>query len=42
MEYTKEQISELINKHSEREHGLQDLLEIMLESMMSAERGEYL
>ncbi len=46
MEFTKEQISEIMCKHSERENGLHDLLEIMLEimleSMMVAERGEYL
>ena len=39
---TKEQLSELICKHSERENGLQDLLEIMLESIMVSERREYL
>ena len=39
---TKEQLSELICKHSERENGLQDLLEILLESMMVSERREYL
>ena len=42
MVLTKEQLSELICKHSERENGLQDLLEIMLESMMVSERREYL
>ena len=42
MKFTKEQISEIMCKHSERENGLHDLLEIMLESMMVAERGEYL
>lgn len=42
MEFTKEQISEIMCKHSERENGLHDLLEIMLESMMVAERGEFL
>ena len=35
MMLTKEQLSELICKHSERENGLQDLLEILLESMMA-------
>lgn len=39
---TKEQLSSVIAKHSERENGLQDLLEIMLESMMLTERNEYL
>lgn len=42
MHLTKVQISELMRKHAERENGLQDLMEIMLESMMVAERGEYL
>lgn len=42
MDFTKEQISELMCKHAEREHGLHDLLEMMLESMMVAERGEFL
>ena len=42
MDLTKEQLSELICKHSERENGLQDLLEILLESMMVSERREYL
>ena len=39
---TKEQLSAVISKHLEREVVLQDLLEIMLESMMVAERGEIL
>ncbi len=42
MMLTKEQLSELICKHSERENGLQDMLEILLESMMLSERREYL
>ena len=42
MVLTKEQLSELICKHSERENGLQDLFEILLESMMVSERREYL
>lgn len=42
MMLTKEQLSELICKHSERENGLQDLLEILLERMMVSERREYL
>lgn len=42
MELTKEQISELVCKHTERENGLHDLMEMMLESMMIAERREYL
>lgn len=42
MQFTKEQISELMCKHAQKENGLHDLLEIMLESMMVAERGEFL
>lgn len=42
MVLTKEQLSKLICKHSERGNGLQDLLEILLESMMVSERREYL
>ena len=38
---TKEQISEQMRKHAEKKNGLHDLMEIMLESMMVAERGEY-
>jgi hypothetical protein len=43
---TKEQISEQMRKqmrkHAEEKNGLHDLMEIMLESMMVAERGEFL
>ena len=39
---TKEQISEQMRKHAEKRNGIHDLMEIMLESMMIAERGEYL
>ena len=42
MEFTKEQIFELTSKHFEKENGIQDLLEIMLESLMVAERREFL
>ena len=42
MEFTKEQIFELTSKHLEKENGIQDLLELMLESMMVAERREFL
>ena len=38
MDFTKEQLSEVLCKHAERENGLQDLMEIMIESMMVAER----
>lgn len=39
---TKEQISEQMCKHAQKKNGLHDLMEIMLESMMVAERGEFL
>ena len=39
MDFTKEQLSELICKHTEKENGLQDLIEIMLESLMVSERA---
>ena len=39
---TKEQISEQMRKHAEKKNGFHDLMEIMLESMMFAERGEFL
>lgn len=42
MDLTKVQISELMHKHAERENGLHDLLEIMIESMMVTERSEFL
>ncbi|WP_298074348.1 hypothetical protein [uncultured Bacteroides sp.] len=42
MDLTKEQLSELICKHSERENGIQYLMEIMLESLMVSKRREYL
>ena len=42
MHFTKVQISELMRKHAEQENGLHDLMEIMLESMMVAERSEFL
>ena len=42
MDFTKEQLSELICKHTEKENGLHDLMEIMLESLMVSERREYL
>lgn len=42
IEFTKEQLSQLMSKHSERKNGLHDLLEILLESMMLAERSEFL
>ena len=42
MHFTKVQISELMRKHTEKENGLHDLMEIMLESMMIAGWGEFL
>jgi len=42
MHFTKVQISDLMRKHAEKENGLHDLMEIMLESMMVAARGEFL
>ena len=42
MDLTKLQLSELMRKHAAKGNGLHDLLEIMLESMMVAERGEFL
>jgi len=42
MNFTKEQLSEAFVKHLDREKGLQDLMELMIESMMMAERREFL
>lgn len=42
MDFTKEQLSEVFIKHLDRERGLQDLMEVMIESMMRAERREFL
>jgi len=42
MKMTKVQLSELMREHAERENGLQDLLEIIIESMMLSERSEFL
>lgn len=42
LSFTKEQLSEVMCKHAEKENGLHDLLEIMLKSLMVAERGEFL
>ena len=39
---TKGQISEQMCKHAQKKNGLHDLMEIMLESMMVAERSEFL
>ena len=40
--FTEEQLSEVICKHAEKEIGLHDLLESMFESLMVAERSEFL
>lgn len=42
MDFTKEQLSDVFVKHLEREKGLQDLMELMIESMMMSERREFL
>lgn len=42
MDLTKSQLSELMCKHAAKGNGLHDLMEIMIESMMVAERGEFL
>ena len=42
MDFTKEQLSEVFIKHLDREKGLQDLMELMIESIMMAERREFL
>ena len=40
MDLTKLQLSELMCKHAAKGNGLHDLMEIMLESMMVAERDD--
>lgn len=42
MDLTKLQLSELMCNHAAKGNGLHELMEIMLESMMVAERGEFL
>jgi putative transposase len=42
MDFTKEQLSDVFVKHLERERGLQELMELMIESMMHAERRDFL
>jgi transposase-like protein len=42
MDFTKEQLSDVFIKHLNREKGLQDLMELMIESMMQAERRDFL
>ena len=40
--FYKEQLSVVMCKHAEKENGLYDHMEIMLESLMLEERGEFL
>jgi len=42
MDFTKEQLSEVFVKHLDREKGLQELMELMIESIMRAERQDFL
>jgi putative transposase len=42
MNFTKEQLSAVFIKHLNREKGLQDLMELLIESMMRAERRDFL
>ncbi len=42
MNFTKEQLSDVFIKHLDREKGLQDLMELMIESLMRSERRGYL
>ena len=42
MDFTKEQLSDVFIKHLDREKGLQELMEIMIESMMRSERRDFL
>lgn len=42
MDFTKEQLSDVFIKHLDREKGLQDLMELLIESMMRAERRDFL
>ena len=42
MDFTKEQLSDVFVKHLDREKGLQDLMEVMIESMMRSERRDFL
>src|SRR5210317_476707 len=42
MDFTKEQLSDVFVKHLDREKGLQERMELMIESMMQAERRDFL
>ena len=42
MNFTKEQLSDVFVKHLHRKKGLQELIEIMIESMMRSERRDFL
>jgi hypothetical protein len=41
MEFTKEQLSDVFIKHFNREKGLQDLMGLMIENMIQAERRDF-
>lgn len=42
MNFTKEQLSDVFVKHLDREKGLQDLMELLIESVMRTERRDFL
>ena len=42
MDFTKEQLSDVFVKHIKRDRGLQDLMELIIESMMMSERRDFL
>jgi putative transposase len=42
MNFTKKQLSDVFIKHLDKEKGLQDLMELLIESMMRAERRDFL
>jgi len=42
MDFIKEQLSDVFIKHLNREKGLQELMELMIESMMQTESRDFL
>lgn len=42
MNFTKEQLSDVLIKHLDKENGLQDLMQLMIESILRAERRDFL
>ena len=42
MNFTKEQLSDVFIKHLDKEKGLQDLMELLIESMKRAGRRDFL